>query len=102
MHCCVVPAQKPEAPGWAFAHEQTSPSVFVPPPLVPLVPLVPPLVVPLEPVSFGHTLSKFVAVSEEHGLPSRQESWPSVVELQRLEQLVMASAAGSPHCVAFF
>jgi hypothetical protein len=74
MHSCVVPAQKPLAPEGAFAHEHASPSAFVPPPLVPLVPLVPPLVVPLEPVSFGQTVSRLVGVSEAHGLPSRQES----------------------------
>jgi hypothetical protein len=74
MHSCVVPAQKPLAPAVAFAHAHASPSAFVPPPVVPLVPLVPPLVVPLEPVSFGHTVSKFVGVSDEHGLPSRHES----------------------------
>ena len=75
-----------------------SPSAFVPPLVVPLVP---PLVVPLVPVSAGQSVPKFAMVSCEQAFPSRHESWLSVVEAQRLEQLSIAFAAGSPHDVAF-
>ena len=97
-----MPEQKPSEPAPAFAHVHASPSALVPPPLVPLVPPLVPLVPPLVPESFGQSVSKLTAMSCEHGCPSMHESWLSVVDAHRLEQLFIASAAGSPQEVAFF